>query len=244
MKLKNVELIPGVVVDDLDPKYLGRVKVSAPGEFDPSTADIETMFWAYPILPQWGYQGFSRLLRGSKVWLIKNTENYYEYWYVPYFEMYQNTYDLVNSDEKYVADVVVSRVDNGKNVQIYYNSPDGIKLLLQKGYVQLHPNGDINIETGLETEGDGKFNVNSQKSTIIWKDEKTKKVQPAALGDNVAHYIKDCGEQFSLLSTAALTSPYTHHLSKMFSNLSQICMKYASGQPNEDDVRAMHVYIN
>ena len=36
MKLADVEMIPGVVVDDEDPKFLGRLKISAPGEkYDP-----------------------------------------------------------------------------------------------------------------------------------------------------------------------------------------------------------------
>ena len=104
MKLADVEMIPGVVVDDEDPKFLGRLKISAPGEFEVDSMDINDMFWVYPF-PVGGYQSFSHMLKGSKVWLIKNTKNYYEYWYLPYFEMNSNTFNLVNSKKKYDADV-------------------------------------------------------------------------------------------------------------------------------------------
>ena len=66
MKLADVEMIPGVVVDDEDPKFLGRLKISAPGEFDVDSMDINDMFWVYPF-PVGGYQSFSHMLKGSKV---------------------------------------------------------------------------------------------------------------------------------------------------------------------------------
>ena len=117
MKLADVEMIPGVVVDDEDPKFLGRLKISAPGEFEVDSMDINDMFWVYPF-PVGGYQSFSHMLKGSKVWLIKNTKNYYEYWYLPYFEMNANTFNLVNSKKKYDADVLVSRSDGSNNIQM------------------------------------------------------------------------------------------------------------------------------
>ena len=49
MKFKDVELLPGVVIDAKDPKMLGRVKATVPTLFDNSAMDVKVMPWIYPI---------------------------------------------------------------------------------------------------------------------------------------------------------------------------------------------------
>ena len=165
MKLADVEMIPGVVVDDEDPKFLGRLKISAPGEFDVDSMDINDMFWVYPF-PVGGYQSFSHMLKGSKVWLIKNTKNYYEYWYLPYFEMNANTFNLVNSKKKYDADVIVSRSDGSNNIQMYYNPEDGFNQKIGFASINIMPDGTISITTGGAAPSAGTFHTNSKNNEI------------------------------------------------------------------------------
>lgn len=241
MKLKDVELIPGVVVEDKDPMYLGRVKVAAPGEFDVDTMDIRDMFWVYPILPQWGYQGFSRLLKGSKVWLIKNTANYYEYWYIPYFEMNDNTFNVVNTDEKYVADVVISRIANSMNVQFYYNDLNGFCQILGFANINMRPDGTIFINSGGSDRGASNIYMNAKVNQIGWDPEEDK-YQWAARGENLAAFIGDLQKDLTNLATLAKSSPYTAHLEPGFTKAAKTCGNYVKS--DDKDVRSDHVKIN
>ena len=68
MKFSETELLPGVVIDVDDPKMLGRVKATVPTLFDENIMNKEGMPWIYP-LTMIGYQGFSKLQKGSKIYL-------------------------------------------------------------------------------------------------------------------------------------------------------------------------------
>ena len=76
MFFKDIEAIPGVVVDAEDPENLLRVKAAAPGLFDPDTMEISALPWVYRF-PMCGYQHYSKLLMGSRIWILRNTKNYY-----------------------------------------------------------------------------------------------------------------------------------------------------------------------
>ena len=240
MKLADVEMIPGVVVDDEDPKFLGRLKISAPGEFDVDSMDINDMFWVYPF-PVGGYQSFSHMLKGSKVWLIKNTKNYYEYWYLPYFEMNANTFNLVNSRKKYDADVLVSRSDGSNNIQMYYNPEDGFNQKIGFASINIMPDGTISITTGGAAPSAGTFHTNSKNNEIGYDGGEYPR-QFAVMGENLHKLLDELNGKFKTLATTAAPCPYTSHLAKTLNEICDTISDYTNG--GEKDIKAQYTKVN
>lgn len=240
MKLADVEMIPGVVVDDEDPKFLGRLKISAPGEFEVDSMDINDMFWVYPF-PIGGYQSFSHMLKGSKVWLIKNTKNYYEYWYLPYFEMNANTFNLVNSKKKYDADVLVSRSDGSNNIQMYYNPEDGINQKIGFASINIMPDGTISITTGGAAPSAGTFHTNSKNNEIGYDGGEYPR-QFAVMGENLHKLLDELNGKFKTLATTAAPCPYTSHLAKTLNEICDTISDYTNG--GEKDIKAQYTKVN
>lgn len=240
MKLADVEMIPGVVVDDEDPKFLGRLKISAPGEFEVDSMDINDMFWVYPF-PVGGYQSFSHMLKGSKVWLIKNTKNYYEYWYLPYFEMNANTFNLVNSKKKYDADVLVSRSDGSNNIQMYYNPEDGINQKIGFASINIMPDGTISITTGGAAPSAGTFHTNSKNNEIGYDGGEYPR-QFAVMGENLHKLLDELNGKFKTLATTAAPCPYTSHLAKTLNEICDTISDYTNG--GEKDIKAQYTKVN
>ena len=240
MKLADVEMIPGVVVDDEDPKFLGRLKISAPGEFEVDSMDINDMFWVYPF-PVGGYQSFSHMLKGSKVWLIKNTKNYYEYWYLPYFEMNANTFNLVNSRKKYDADVIVSRSDGSNNIQMYYNPEDGFNQKIGFASINIMPDGTISITTGGAAPSAGTFHTNSKNNEIGYDGGEYPR-QFAVMGENLHKLLDELNGKFKTLATTAAPCPYTSHLAKTLNEICDTISDYTNG--GEKDIKAQYTKVN
>ena len=240
MKLADVEMIPGVVVDDEDPKFLGRLKISAPGEFEVDSMDINDMFWVYPF-PVGGYQSFSHMLKGSKVWLIKNTKNYYEYWYLPYFEMNANTFNLVNSKKKYDADVLVSRSDGSNNIQMYYNPEDGFNQKIGFASINIMPDGTISITTGGAAPSAGTFHTNSKNNEIGYDGGEYPR-QFAVMGENLHKLLDELNGKFKTLATTAAPCPYTSHLAKTLNEICDTISDYTNG--GEKDLKAQYTKVN
>jgi hypothetical protein len=240
MKLKDVELIPGVVVENEDPMYMGRVKVSAPGEFDVDTMKIKDMFWVYP-LSMWGYQSFSRMMKGSKVWLIHNTANYYEYWYIPYFELNANTATHIYGDDAtYTCDMVISRSNGSADIQFYYNTAEGFVQKLGMASIEMMSDGSIFLTPGGGSAGDGIFHTNAKMNEI--GADNGDDLQFACRGENMVSMMNDLQSNFQELLKSASTSPYTTHLVASLQKISDTLGKYKAG--DENDVRAEHVKIN
>lgn len=240
MKLADVEMIPGVVVDDEDPKFLGRLKISAPGEFEVDSMDINDMFWVYPF-PVGGYQSFSHMLKGSKVWLIKNTKNYYEYWYLPYFEMNANTFNLVNSKKKYDADVIVSRSDGSNNIQMYYNPEDGFNQKIGFASINIMPDGTISITTGGAAPSAGTFHTNSKNNEIGYDGGEYPR-QFAVMGENLHKLLDELNGKFKTLATTAAPCPFTSHLAKTLNEICDTISDYTNG--GEKDIKAQYTKVN
>ena len=126
MKLQDFKIIPGTVIDVADPKFIGRVKADAPGLFNSEVMSKEGMPWIYPFVMQ-GYQRFSKLTNGSKIWILTNK---YEFWYWPMFELNQDTRDIISAEESDYdeAEVLLSRNMGDNSVYIYYTPSKGIQI--------------------------------------------------------------------------------------------------------------------
>lgn len=146
MKFKDTELLPGVIIEAEDPKKLGRVKATVPGLFDGETMNIEGMPWIYPLMMN-SYQHFSKMLKGSKIWVFKQDKNYKEFWYIPMFELNQNTRDIV-ADYDY-PEILISRDVGDASVLAYYTDDNGIMLQIgNDNFINIKPDTSITLHSG------------------------------------------------------------------------------------------------
>lgn len=155
MKLEDYELLPGIIIDADDPERRGRVKASVPTWFDLNIMSQDAMPWIYPFTMS-GYQTFTKLENGRKIWVLHNNKNYDEYWYLPMFELNEDTRNLVNEYDD--TEVLISRLtgDSG-NVYVYYNDHDGIMLSVGDTKVNVKTNQEIEItnsKASLKINGD------------------------------------------------------------------------------------------
>lgn len=203
MTLGDIEILPGVVIDNADPLNYGRVKACAPGLFDTSTMDKEDLFWISPFLMT-GYQGFSKLEINSKIWILHNTKNYFEYWYIPMFELNANSPQVSQSD----ADILISRSINGDKVQLYYSREDGFRLI----------NGDNSII--LDTNGN--FSVKSNGTSITSNSDNIKLIKDgeeeysAVKCENLMSLLNTLSTDLSNIGSICSMNPYTANLSTYF----------------------------
>lgn len=222
MLLKDLEIIPGVVIDANDPENLLRVKASVPGLFDTSTMDVKALPWIYRF-PVGGHQQFSKLMTGSLIWVLKNKSNYFEFWYIPFPQFNKNTGDIAKVD----ADVVVSRYIADGNAQLYYNGEDGFKTVLGENYIQLDSSGNaINMSNGVSSKIDGAH-------YYVGTDEGN--YEPMVLGQQLVNLLSQLSSDLNLLEMAAAGFPSTSHLappirtmkqnldSQLFNILSKTC---------------------
>lgn len=222
MKLKNVEMIPGVIISEEDPDKLGRVKVAAPGLFDPETMDIDALPWIYPLM-QFGYQGYAKMKDGQKVWVINNKKSYDEYWYVPFFELNEDTIRAIDQNEE--SDVVISRtITEDASVQIYYNKTEGIVLRIGDNKIRIQQNGDIyNESNGSVIKIEGKH---------VYTGLADGEFEPMILGDKLYDLLKTLQQDLSKLQQVAATNIYTMNLStplqQMVQNLNNFKEKIKS----------------
>lgn len=163
MKLKDVELLPGVIINVDDPKMQGRVKAVVPTLFDSSTMNVEGLPWIYPI-SMGGNQTFSKMMNGSKIWVFKQENNYREFWYMPMFELNGNTKEIVSNYNE--PDILISRTAGEESIYIYYNDTDGLKLQIGDAVVNITPDKTININAG-----ESKINIENSGTISIGKGD-------------------------------------------------------------------------
>lgn len=211
MKLgETVEIILGVVIEDQDPKKLGRIKVGAPGYFDREVMSIEAIPWVYPFTMNY-VTSFSHIALGNKVWLIINKENEEEYWYIPYHELQEHTRKAIGSDVS--ADVIFSRDICGRVVQIYQNPDEGLVIRNGGETITLDNNGNIIAKTGDATVKIVGNNVYCGQDDSAW--------EPMVRGNKLYELLSQLSSDFTELSTAAQSSPYTSNLVEPFRTASR-----------------------
>lgn len=197
MTLGDFEIIPGVVISNSDPKNQGRVKAVAPGLFDTSTMSEEDLFWINPFM-MIGYQSFSKMEISSKIWILHNKKNYFEYWYIPMFEINEHSPAAAIKTD---SDIMLSRSIGGETVQMYYSRDNGFVISIGDNKVNLLPGGAFKIlANGAEITAD------SDGITLSKKDAETyaaTKAEPLiALLTSQCNWLMATG-------TAALLTPFT-----------------------------------
>lgn len=200
MLFKDIEAIPGVVIDAEDPENLLRVKAAVPGIFDPGTMSKKALPWVYRF-PMGGYQQYSKMMTGSRIWVLRNTKNYYEFWYIPFSNLNSNTLKAAKSE----ADVLISRYTGESDAQLYYNKEEGFKTILGSNYIQLDSDGNtINMSNGYSSKIYGEH---------YYVGEDGGEYEPMVLGKKLTKLFKQLSSDLDELASVAESSPYTSQLS-------------------------------
>ena len=148
MKFSDYEFFPGVITKVDDPKFLVRVKATVPTVFD-SSMNEDGLPWIYPFTMIGGHQGFAKMREGAKIWVIRNTKNHNEFWYIPMFELTESTSNLVKDDNYEDANVLMSRDNSGNSVYVYYNPTDGIMIKYgDENLININPDSQVIIQAG------------------------------------------------------------------------------------------------
>ena len=206
MLFRDIEAIPGVVIDAEDPENLLRVKAAVPGVFDPGTMSKEALPWIYRF-PMCGYQQYSKLMTGSRIWVLRNTKNYYEFWYIPFSDLNDNTLNAAKSD----GDVLVSRYFGESNAQLYYNIKEGFKTVLGENYMQLDASGNtVNMSNGYSSKVYGGH---------YYAGKDGGEYEPMVLGNKLAELFGQISSGLDELANVAESSPYTSQLSVPIRNI-------------------------
>lgn len=211
MKLgEHVEMVLGTCISNDDPKKLGRIKVAAPGYFDSTVMAIEAIPWAYPLTMS-GYQAYSTITEGGKVWLIDNKENADEYWYIPFHELNTDTSAAVADDIQ--SDVLLSRNNGGQLTQVYQNNTEGIVIRNGNAVVKVTSDGAVTIETDTAA-------VRVEGGTVYCGSKDGKK-EPMVRGSILQDILDKLAGNMRQLWTASQQNPYTTQLAPGFQNASE-----------------------
>lgn len=204
MKLNEAEALPGSVISISDPEHLGRVKADVPTLFDSSVMNEEGLPWIYPCT-MIGYQGYSALKVGSPIWVIRNIENYQEFWYLPMTTKTEEIRNIITkSEEDYEdAEVLICRNAGGKQVYMYYTPSDGFMIKV----------GDM---MSINISNDDKIIINNDKKNIvITKDQVNigsgNSEKHAVMYEQLEEMLNSLKTAFNQLSMDA-SSPYTANL--------------------------------
>lgn len=203
MKFADTELLPGVVVNDEDPKQIGRVKVNCPGLFNSGTMKEEGLPWVYPIT-MWGYQNFSKIKKGSKVWIFKQKNNYKEFWYMPMFELNGLSKQLLGNYSE--TEILFARQSGETSAYINYTEDNGMIIAVSDSTITLLPDSQIIIKAGDANVklAQGKVYIGSESSG-----------EPAVLGNKLVDALTSIKNSFDQLMNAS-TPFFTAHLKPVF----------------------------
>ena len=203
MKLSNVEVVPGVIVDTKDPKKLGRVKINAPALMRGNnsgdtygvveTIDNNVLPWVYPLTMS-RYQSFSKQLEGMKVWVLNNTENYNEYWYIPMFDYIDVTENIVSEKYDNDVEVLMSRKNGDGSAAIYYDRSGGHVTQINDYSWNMTPGGDITCHG---EQGDIDI-----RGGHVYMGKNTDSYEPAVFGDALVDLLDEISDVFTKLSAS------------------------------------------
>jgi hypothetical protein len=200
MDLSDYEFLPGTCINVDDPEKRGRIKAVVPTWFDTSVMQEDAMPWIVPVsMP--GYQRFSKLEMGSKVFVLhrKNTDK--EYWYWPLFELTENTKQLIEDYDS--PEVLLSRSTGDNDVFIYYNASDGIKI--KNGDLEVILNNEKEIHI---TDQETSFDIVGGNVTIGKQDD----LQSNLMGEDVKQLLLDLGGDLVNIGNKMSANPYTSHV--------------------------------
>lgn len=199
MKLSDYEFFPGTAIVVDDPKCLGRVKATVPTVFEPEM-DKDGLPWVYPFTMT-GYQSFSKMREGSKIWVFRNTKNHNEFWYMPMFELNADTREKMKEDNYSDSEIIMSRNNGGNSVYVYYNETEGIVIKYgDENFISINPDNETTVQAG--------------KAKVLLKDNKVyvgdgNEGEPAVMGKKLKSLLNQLSTDLQNVASAASPNPYT-----------------------------------
>ena len=208
MKLSDCEVLPGIIINVADPEKRGRVKASVPTWFDTSVMDEEALPWIEPG-PTSGYQRFSKMECGTKIYVFKNTKNNDEYYYLCMPNMNTDTDNAIGDYGS--SEILLSRT-TGKSgsVFIYYNDKEGLVLKLGDTKIQISPTKEIHI-----TDNKSSFNIVDGLITI----GNGQKEEYTVMGETLQKILIDLGGELQNIGTEMSSMPFVSPLGEHFANM-------------------------
>lgn len=203
MKLNNCEILPGTIVTADDPKKMGRVKAVVPGWFDNANMNEEDMFWIAPFTTGAGYQRVSKPLEGQKIWVLHDSTNEYEYYYIPMWETNINT---TAAQQDFDYDVLVSRSGKSAGAQMFYTGEQGFVTRIGE-----HAQSSINQVGDIENKSNG--TEVSIRGTRAYVGLEEKCNDPMVRGNQLYKLLSDLKAGLDELNEKALSNCYTTNLS-------------------------------
>jgi len=239
MKLSDVEIIPGVIVDANDPEKLGRVKVNAPALLRGNESgdhygvvpkiDNNVLPWIYPIGMN-RYQAFSKELEGMKVWVINNTANYNEYWYFPMFDYIDVCEEIVTQKYDNDVEVIMARKNGDGASRIYYDREDGYVIHINDYKWNMMPNGDITCH--------GERGDIDIKGGHVYIGRNTEAHEPAVFGDVLVNLFQEWSDLFAELANT--------HQGEGDAGSGGVCLKIAKAmkKSNTSKIKTVNTSVN
>jgi len=222
MDLSQCIILPGIVLDVNDPKHIGRVKAMVPTLFDADYMSKDALPWIYPS-NMGGYQRFSKLENGRKIWVLYNKENEEEYWYWPMFELTEETKKITEGYDS--TEVLLSRTggEDG-NVFIYYNNADGIVLKVGETKINITSNNEIHI-----TDSKSSIKIVGGKITIGKEgDEGEQTVMGQTLQDALIYLANTLKEWGATMAGKKFVSEVAPDFANLGKNFGDKCDKILS----------------
>lgn len=216
MTLDKYDLLPGVVQSTSDPECKGRIKCIIPGIFEAGTS-TDNLPWVYP-LGMSRYQSFSKMMNGCKVWILRNRDNKFEFWYLPMFDYHSTVtkaYVAANYDND--PEVIICRDGGGKVGILTYDDTNGFKERLNEDYIHLTPNNKIELKAA-----EAKIRMEGSKITV-GQDGAT--YEPAVLGDTLVGILNELQGAMAELKSACGCDQHTMPLQPGFQKCVSILSK-------------------
>lgn len=205
MKLVNATLRPGVV---RAVEKNGNIKASAPGLF--SHEDDPSLLPPIFPFPIGNTNTFTQPKELDEVWVLQNTDNPLELFWIRKDDYDTNNSELNLQDETNV-DIICNR-DSGMGwASIYFSDGTGWVIKNDSSKIQISKTGDIILETGASKHQ--RMSIGSD-GIILGTGE-----QPAVLGKNLQDVLYEIISELNKIKMAAMTNPFTSNIGTALADL-------------------------
>lgn len=195
MRLIKGIIRPGVVEEILDN---GMIRASAPGLFsyNDNLSDLP------PIMP-WqignNCNSYSSPREGDEVWILNFEDNALQlYWFRKDKVSYNRNIDITGEH----VEILCNRDIDGENASLYFTDGEGWMLSKGRSYMQISPDGSINISTN---DPNKTISINGKGINLGSTDAE----HGAAYGDVTENALSALSTLLHKVALVSIPNPYT-----------------------------------